>query len=187
MSQVEIDGVIYEVTKMRRVLDQGHVARKILPIARGIAGGFLQLQRDALARPNGAATPAEGADAPERPGGAGEEGPDDDPAETIRSEERLLGLFGPLADKLAEMPKADFEDVVMLCMGCVYRVDPASGSRSPMVGASGQLMFEAELDLTSLIRLTVEAIQVNLGPSLRGGLRRTMAAAEGMSRSTLSR
>lgn len=159
MSQIKVNEITYEVTKMKSVFDQFHVARKVLPLAEPVIRGYLKLQRDAIGKANGVGQPAV-----------------EDPEEVIQQEENLLELFAPVAIDLAKMSRADFDEVLMLCLGCVYRIDPATGTHAPMV-SNGHLMFELDLDMMTMIQLVREAMRVNLGPSLRGVLGQYMGAA----------
>jgi hypothetical protein len=156
MSEIELQGVRYRVNKMS-VFDQAHVARKVAPIifsmGRGYSNALAKLpQRAPQPASNGNDSMAEEFEAPT------------DQHETAEQNEVLFETMGPIADVLAKMSDEDVNYVLKKCLGVCAKHNGTSWA--PLMRGDN-LMFD-DLDLATLMQLTMEVVQDNLGPSLRG-------------------
>jgi Phage tail assembly chaperone protein, TAC len=152
MSEVELGGIRYQVNKMN-VFDQAHVARKVAPIVFGMGRGYSQ----ALSNLGGnGALPINGED-PE-------------PAQNTVMFDAML----PIAEILAAMTDEDVNYVLKKCLAVCQRFN---GQQFVPMMRGGNLMFE-DLELTTLIQLTMEVVTDNLGPSLLGLLVPASAAED---------
>jgi hypothetical protein len=141
MTELEINGIKYRCTKMP-IFDQAHVARKVAPIFMGMGKGYAEAMTQAA---NGHAA--------------------QDPE--VEENTFLFQVAAPIAEVLSKMSDIDVDYVLKKCLGAVQRF---TGQQWVPMVRGGQLMFEDDLDLPTLIQLTVEVVQDNLGPSLRGVL-----------------
>jgi hypothetical protein len=178
MSEIELSGTRYRVSRLN-VFDQAHVARKVAPVVFSMGRGY----STALAKlPQRAAAPVE--PEPEHGNGASGSAEDftpPDPQAVAEQNEILFDTLGPIADVLAQMPEDDVNYILKKCLGVCSKHNGTSWV--PMM-RGGELMFE-DLELATLIQLTMEVVQDNLGPSLRGLLGQTSEVAETASRSIM--
>jgi hypothetical protein len=172
MSEIEINGTRYRVNRMN-VFDQAHVARKVAPVIFSMGKGYstalakLPQQRPAPSpehSSNGANGGTDEFETPEPP----------DPQELAQENEILFETIGPIADVLAKMSDEDVNYVLKKCLAVCAKHNGQSWV--PMMRGDN-LMFE-ELDLGTLMQLTMEVVQDNLGPSLRGLLGQSLGVAE---------
>lgn len=157
MADVEIGDHRYRIGKMS-VFDQAHVARKIAPVVFTLGRGYAQaMSQFPAAMAQQSADTGNGVD--EHPD---ETPPDPDPQETVQQNEILFNALSPIADVLARMEEHDVDYVLKKCLSIVSRFN---GERYVPMMRSGNLMFE-DLDLATLMQLTMEVVQDNLGPTL---------------------
>jgi hypothetical protein len=152
MSETEIGGIRYQVNKMN-VFDQAHVARKVAPIVFGMGKGYSQALSE-ISIVNGSTN--------------GED------AEPAVQNQIMFDAMVPITEILAKMSDEDVNYVLKKCLGVCQR---HNGTHWVPMMRSGNLMFE-DLELTTLIQLTMEVVQDNLGPSLLGLLLPTSAVEE---------
>lgn len=92
----------------------------------------------------------------------------------------LLGLMGPVSKVIAEMADTEVNYVLNACLAVVSREQ--TDGRFALVQRGGKLMF-SDIDMPTMVRLTVEVLKENLGgffPMLLGGSSTpTASAAEG--------
>jgi len=141
MAETEIDGVRYMINKMN-VFDQAHVARKVAPIWFSMGRGFAA----AVAQQTGGLT--NGADETD-----GEVSPG-----------TMFEVMTPLSEILAKMSDEDVDYVLKKCLSVCTRWNGQSWVRM-MQGNT--LMFQ-DIDLGTLIQLTMTVVQDNLAPFLPG-------------------
>jgi hypothetical protein len=140
LPEVEIDGFTYSIGRLN-AFQQFDLGRKILP--------FLPALLPALRLASKASTP----------------------------DDMVIDLgeaLQPLAVAMAGMSQADSNFILNSCLDVVRRRD-ATGNYRPVraagpLDAPGMLLFENEMDFTTLLRLAWEVIQANLGPSLQKSL-----------------
>jgi hypothetical protein len=161
MSETEIGGIRYQVNKMN-VFDQAHVARKVAPIIFGMGKGYSQAI-NSLSNVNG-----------ETPHVNGEESVSDDPTVSAAQNTIMFDAMVPITEILAKMSDDDVNYVLKKCLAVCLR---NTGQQWVPLMRGGNLMFE-DLDLATLIQLTMEVVQDNLGPSLLGLLLPVSAAEE---------
>jgi hypothetical protein len=168
MSEIEIGGIRYRVNKMN-VFDQAHVARKVAPVVFSMGRGY----STAIAK------------LPQSINGNGSTDEFDDAApdqiEEAQQNEVLFESLAPIADVLAKMSDEDVNYVLKKCLNVCLR---HNGSNWTPLMRGDNLMFE-DLDLATLMQLTMEVVQDNLGPSLRGLLGQPSGAAENQSPSIM--
>ena len=161
MADVEIGEHRYRIGKMT-VFDQAHVARKIAPVVFSLGKGYAQ----AMAKfPT--AREALRTEEPITTNGHDNNPPDEyeqqlDPQETAQQNEIFFETLGPIAEVLAKMEENDVDYVLKKCLGIVSRFN---GHNFVPMMRSGNLMFD-DLDLSTLMQLTMEVVQDNLGPTL---------------------
>jgi hypothetical protein len=79
--------------------------------------------------------------------------------------EVFFDAIGPVTEILAAMPEDDVNYVIKKCLGvCSIH----NGQRWAAMINNGQLMFEQETDLGTMLQLVMEVVKDNLGPTLRG-------------------
>lgn len=71
----------------------------------------------------------------------------------------MLGLMSPLAQALADLKDEDANYVIFTCLSVVSR-EQSSGWARMVAGSPPALMFE-DIDMFTMIRLTVEVVQEN--------------------------
>lgn len=87
-----------------------------------------------------------------------------DPQEGGEGSGRALRLMKPIADALHNLSDQDSEYVINVCMGVVYRGQPAATGTvwaAAWSKAAGKPMFE-DIDLTVMLQLTVRVLMENL-------------------------
>jgi hypothetical protein len=80
----------------------------------------------------------------------------------LREEEAtggIVGVMGPVMDIISKMPDEDVEYIVRTCLAVVKRQQGEAWA--PVQAANGHLMF-ADIDMTVMIRLTIEVLKGNL-------------------------
>ena len=161
MSDVEIGDIKYRVSKMS-VFDQAHVARKIAPVVFTLGKGYAQAMGQFGSVIGDKAVNGE------------------DPSETLvdptrvaQENEIMINALAPIADVLSRMEEADVDYVLKKCLAVVAR---HNGQHYVPVMRSGSLMFD-DIDLATLMQLTMEVVQDNLGPSLAALLPLSSAGA----------
>jgi hypothetical protein len=147
--------VKYRVNNMK-VFDQAHVARKVMPIVFRMGASIA------------------GASAKAVPNGVEPELEQGDPQAIAEHNEILFDAMLPVADVVAKMSEEDFTYVLNKCLSACERFN--GQSYAPLM-RSNQLMFE--VDLQTMLRLTVEVVTDNLSPTLVGLLGRGLAVEAG--------
>jgi len=79
----------------------------------------------------------------------------------VGNEEVLL----PLLKAISGMEDAQFDAIIDPCMKHIQRRAPGGAAWSPVMISNGKVMFE-DITVPIMIRLTLEAVRTNLGPSL---------------------
>jgi hypothetical protein len=153
MSEVELGGIRYQVNKMN-VFDQAHVARKVAPIVFGMGKGYSQALTN-LGATDGEVPPSNGEDDPSR-------------------NSIMFDAMVPITEILASMSDEDVNYVLKKCLAVCQRFN---GQQWVPMMRGGNLMFE-DLDLNTLVKLTMEVVTDNLGPSMLGLLLPSSAAEE---------
>jgi hypothetical protein len=143
MAEVEIDNVRYMINKMN-VFDQAHVARKVAPIWFSMGRGFAAAVAANQAL-NGEANGVDEEDGEVSPG-------------------TMFEVMMPLSEILAKMSDEDVDYVLKKCLSVCARWNGQTWTRM-MQG--GTLMFQ-DIDLGTLIQLTMSVVQDNLAPFLPG-------------------
>src|SRR5215472_5541741 len=141
MAEVEVNGHRFMIGKMP-VFDQAHVARKVAPVISGMGRGWAEALRkvpDALTN--------------------GQE------ISQAQQNELIFEALGPVTEILAQMPEEDVNYVLKKCLG-VGSIHTGQ-SFAPLV-RGGNLMFEQETDLGTMLQLVMEVVKDNIGPTLRG-------------------
>jgi uncharacterized protein YejL (UPF0352 family) len=177
MTEIEINGERFRVNKMN-VFDQAHVARKVAPIIFSMGRGYAAALSKLPQRPETSAPPdyANGGN-----GSTDDFEAPPDAQEVAQQNEVLFDTLVPIADVLSKMEDADVDYVLKKCLAVCQK---HNGSNWVPIMRGGNLMFE-DLDLAALIQLTMEVVQDNLGPSLRGLLGQNSGAAEDRQSTTL--
>ncbi len=75
------------------------------------------------------------------------------------SEMGIVGLMGPVMEMISKMPDEDVEYIVRTCLAVVKRQQGEAWAA--VQAANGSLMF-ADIDMTVMIRLTIEVLKENL-------------------------
>lgn len=120
-------------------MKQLHVARRLGPIMAGLGSSIMELLQQ------------------ERPADA--EGEEGGSAASMQKEAAMLALMAPIMDVVAEMPDETVDYIVRTCLSVVQR---RQGDKwAPMMRGTN-FMFQ-DVDMTLLIRLTVEVVKENLG------------------------
>lgn len=151
MSEVELNGVRYQVNRMN-VFDQAHVARKVAPILFGMGKGYSLAQSNMATLNNGEAQQTNG------------EVVGEDPRAAAQQSQIVYDAMVPITEILAKMSDEDVNYVLKKCLAVCLKYN---GSHWVPMMRNGNLMFE-DIDLATLIQLTMEVVQDNLGPSLLG-------------------
>jgi len=138
LSELQINGITYHTTRLNAI-DQWHVARKLVPYL--VSTGPLSRIGDEA--------------------GAGG---------TINPEQFDRALK-TVADAIAGMSYADWNFVINICLGAVRRQDP-TGNFRPVIQLNGPpeqkgtLIFENEMNWSSVIKLTMEVCNADIIPFL---------------------
>jgi Phage tail assembly chaperone protein, TAC len=164
MSEIELNGTRYRVNRMN-VFDQAHVARKVAPIIFSMGKGYTAALAKLPQRPPAPPLPEHGNGAGN---GSTEEfaaPPEDEEQEIIAEQNEIMfDTMGPIADVLAKMSD---EDVNYVLKKCLTVCSKHNGQNWVPLMRGDNLMFD-DIDLATLMQLTMEVVQDNLGPSLRG-------------------
>jgi hypothetical protein len=142
----------YRINSMK-VFDQAHVARKVMPIVFRMGASMAGATAKTDGAPNGVATTN-----------------GHDEQSVAEQNEIIFDAMLPVADIIAKMSEEDFNYVLNKCLSACERYNGAT--YVPLM-RSNQLMFE--LELTAMLRLTVEVVTDNLSPTLIGLLGRGLA------------
>jgi hypothetical protein len=155
MSDIEIDSIKYRIAKMS-VFDQAHVARKIAPVVFSLGKGYVTAQGrvTSTAATNGSGNGVDDDEVVPNP---------PDPEELAQQGSIFFDALAPIADVLSAMEEKDVDYVLKKCLSVVSR---HNGQHYVALMRSGNLMFD-DTDLATIMQLTMEVVQDNLGPSLR--------------------
>src|SRR5215472_11663832 len=141
MAEVEVNGHRFMIGKMP-VFDQAHVARKVAPVISGMGRGWAEALRkvpDALTN--------------------GQE------ISQAQQNELIFEALGPVTEILAQMPEEDVNYVLKKCLGvCSMH----TGQQWAAMIVQGQLRFEEQTDLGTMLQLVMEVVKETIGPTLRG-------------------
>jgi hypothetical protein len=178
MSEIEIGQTRYRVNRMN-VFDQAHVARKVAPIVFSMGRGYAAALSKIPER-----TPQPPPEYTDGNGGNGVTEADfeqPDQQEIAEQNEILFETLGPIADVLSKMSDEDVDYVLKKCLTVCQKY---TGTGWAPLMRNGNLMFD-DLDLATLMQLTMEVVQDNLGPSLRGLLGQASDPTEASPSNTL--
>jgi len=73
---------------------------------------------------------------------------------------RFEAIAQPLAEAIADMPDETSEYIINTCLAVVQR-GIANGGWAPVISRQKQLMYN-DIDMTTMLRLTMEVIQENM-------------------------
>jgi hypothetical protein len=88
----------------------------------------------------------------------------------LSGDDQMMMMVGKATEVVARMTDDDVNYVIKACMNVTRR--QAEDGRWTKVLQGSQLMFDSDMDMQVLLRLTVEVIKVNMGgffPMLPGG------------------
>jgi hypothetical protein len=148
MQEVEVGGSRFRTGKLD-AFQQFHVFRKLMPVFSGMGASFSQIPETSLQQP------ANGADAPQQ--------------QSSSDETKFWSALGPVAQAIADMSQADSEYVLKTCLQNCLIHNGTSWTR--LVSPNGQIMFEDQVDMMAMLRLTFETIKDNLAsffPAVQG-------------------
>ena len=72
----------------------------------------------------------------------------------------MMAIVGPVMGLISKMDDADVEYIIKTCMSTVKR---QQGDKWAPVQSPGGLLMFADIDMTVMIRLTIESVKENLG------------------------
>ena len=75
------------------------------------------------------------------------------------TEKGIMGLMGPVMGIISKMADEDVEYIIRTCLSVVKRQQGEAWA--PVQAANGSMMF-ADVDMTVMIRLTIEVLKGNL-------------------------
>jgi|SRR5215472_1127778 len=120
------------------VFDQAHIARKVAPIITGMGRGYASALAHTM------------------------NGVEVSPAQ---ESEVMFAAFAPVTEILAQMPEEDVNYVLKKCLGvCSMH----TGQQWAAMIVQGQLRFEEQTDLGTMLQLVMEVVKETIGPTLRG-------------------
>lgn len=79
----------------------------------------------------------------------------------VSANEAFILAAGPVGQSFAMMPQDDVDYIVRACLSVCGKVQ--GDKLAPLMAPNGRLMFEAEMTLQIMIRLSIEVIKENLG------------------------
>jgi hypothetical protein len=78
-------------------------------------------------------------------------------------QDALVVAVAPVANALAGMPDTEVDYILNCCMSVVARVQPGLPSGAPVLARDGVTFMFADLTMDDLFKLTIAAVQENLG------------------------
>lgn len=145
-TDITIGGAVYRTGRMN-AKTQFHVARRLLPVLSALTSS----------------TASDTAPPPENPGDGVSGGAD--PAAEAAATAASFSRYVSLAKTLASVPDADCDYVIAACLGVCQRQQTGGGWAMVWNAAAGIPQF-SDIDLATMMQLTVAVIKDNLGSFL---------------------
>lgn len=146
--EIEVGGNTYRTEKLD-ARKQFHLSRRLMPLLVSLAKGFASSKEAAALLTDTEAVKRAVV-------GTAEQKKD-----TLALVDAIMSALGPSADVLAQMPEADMDYVINMCMRvCQRKMD--GGLWSPVMAQGGNKFMFDDMDMTVLIRIAVSVIVENL-------------------------
>lgn len=158
--EIEVNQVRYRTGRLN-AFQQGHIARKLIPVMSGLGETLSQVAKQApqLMQPDVGAEEGQQGDTGE--GGlsleeAATTGSDEEDGEFLT---KLWASIGPISHALRDMPDQDFEYVCKLALRTCMRYNGSTWAK--VTDSTGNLMFD-DINLMEMLQLVFYTLKDNL-------------------------